>query len=100
MVPILPSNIINFRTYCTNILTHDFSQKTNNFIILEKMISIINIPGANAFIAPLQDPIAHLIMRAFQRKTATISEISEEEKRATLRDEIENFHDQLKYPFG
>ena len=67
---------------------------------LEDMISIINMPGANAFIAPLQDPIAHLILRAFQRKAATISEISEEEKQETLKDEIENFHDQLKYPFG
>jgi hypothetical protein len=67
---------------------------------LDYMISIINMPGANAFVAPLQDPISHLILRAFQRKAATISEISEEEKQATLKDEIENFHTQLKYPFG
>ena len=56
--------------------------------------------GANAFVAPLQDPVAHLIMRAFQRKTTTISEIAEDQKITILRDEIENFHDQLKYPFG
>ena len=56
--------------------------------------------GANAFIEPLQDPIAHLIMRAFQRKTATISDIAENRKIRILTDEIENFHDQLKYPFG
>jgi hypothetical protein len=37
--------------------------------------------GANAFIEPLQDPIAHLIIRAFQRKAATISEITEEGKK-------------------
>ena len=56
--------------------------------------------GANAFIEPLQDPVAHLIMRAFQRKTATISDITENQTKQILRDEIENFHDQLRYPFG
>jgi hypothetical protein len=64
------------------------------------MISIIDMKGANAFIAPLQDPVAHLILRGFQRKTATISDIAENQKKQILRDEIENFHDQLRYPFG
>jgi hypothetical protein len=64
------------------------------------MISIIGMRGANAFVEPLQDPIAHLIMRAFQRKTADFENITETQKIDILLNEIENFHDQLRYPFG
>ena len=57
--------------------------------------------GSHSFAYPLQGPISHLILRGFERRMAkrkkphllrTI--------RAVLKEEIDLFHNQLKFPFG
>ena len=64
------------------------------------MQSIVSLKGANAFIEALQDPISHLIIRGFQRRANEIDNISEYQKINILQQEIENFNEQLRYPYG
>ena len=64
------------------------------------MFSVISLKGANAFVEPLQDPISHLILRGFQRKVRDMEQVSEVQKIEILRNEIENFNEQLRYPYG
>jgi hypothetical protein len=57
--------------------------------------------GAQSFAQPLQEPISHLILMGFERRIKSVkSPLSKNIINTILNHEIDNFHDQLRYPFG
>jgi hypothetical protein len=59
------------------------------------------IPGATAFAEPMQGSIAHIILMNFARKMEEFrTRDSEPLTILTLRNEIQLFHNQMKYPWG
>jgi hypothetical protein len=59
------------------------------------------IPGAPSFAEPMQGSIAHIILMNYARKMEEFrSRDSEPLNILNLRNEIQLFHDQMKYPWG
>lgn len=59
------------------------------------------IPGAPSFAEPLQGSIAHIIMMNFARRMEEFrSRDSQALNWRTLKNEINLFHDQMRYPWG
>ena len=59
------------------------------------------IPGATKFAGPMQGSIAHIILMNYARKMEEFrTRDSESLIILTLRNEIQLFHDQMKYPWG
>ena len=57
--------------------------------------------GIQSFAQPLQEPLSHLILKGFERKIKNLGrQINKRTIRSILSHEIENFNDQMRYPFG